>query len=538
MDPLLVCKIVVRRDDGMEVRGTGYPIADDRIITAAHVVSGRVDDEDAIKLLFPEGDEPLQTAVPIRVLWSEVIWNGDDADPPVDVVILRCELPEHLRPRLTLLRHRPIDPVAWHAKGYSALAQERMESGLQNYNGGHFPLLTGNESSVLLDCTSGPKRKKGDDEAKLWGGVSGSGIFEKGGRRRLLAVTTHYVSEEYLPTLKVVPLLYLFTLAGFEAAVFSEHTRQKRLEVVEHVRAKLIEELDKLSKGEEDNSWLITTLNSVPDCKVTEDATTEKIAEAILNCREIPTLIASISDLSDSMKHLAKGFSEIASWILPLNYATETVNALHEVTNSAQRFWFVESSVRTSTLAEVIMAGFDCSAVDFPPRHVSGKKHQITSPVAIDLSTDPSPVVGPESHFEVVNQDIRDLQNRMGTGGSVDNLTTTEIHELRSALVRRNRKLGKRTTYCIVKAPEVSHNSSRLEDGGSRKDVVRQGWIRKLKGISELLNPPQGAPLVVFVERVTDAGKPGITDTPEEISIQTEFRALLLNAYDEAPLKA
>ena len=57
MDKSLICKIVVNTAAGKKIRGTGYAIGRDRIVTAAHVVESAADQPHAIELHFGESNQ-------------------------------------------------------------------------------------------------------------------------------------------------------------------------------------------------------------------------------------------------------------------------------------------------------------------------------------------------------------------------------------------------------------------------------------------------------------------------------------------------
>jgi hypothetical protein len=214
MDPKLVCKIEVRETSGQVKRGTGYIIAPDRVITAAHVVRDAADSPDAIQLYCGEG--------PKRSLVGgacAVLWNGQLEPTPVDVAVLECSLPPHLIPRdLVLLHGRLPQPVLWHASGFSTAAREWQQDAIHTYYG-EMPVVAEHNGETSVDCTNGPRPTVDATEAELWGGVSGSSIFEKAGSQRLLAVVTHFVGGKLLPSLLVVPLPHLLTRPRFCEAI-------------------------------------------------------------------------------------------------------------------------------------------------------------------------------------------------------------------------------------------------------------------------------------------------------------------------------
>ncbi len=513
MNPDLVCKLIVaRQDQEKKVRGTGYPIAADRIITAAHVVRDLANVNEPIEFVFGEKQETVTGAI-------DVVWNGQEKDPPVDVVVIKCRLPDHLQPTdLTLLRTRSRKPVAWQAQGYSAIAKTRMAGGLHDYGGPRFPKVTAKSASKELNCTSGPQRDSGQQEAQLWGGVSGSGVFEADELQRLLAVVIAYVPGETLPTLRVVPLPSLFAIDGFADAIQFDHTRHTRLGHLKTVRLALIKELQALGEA---IAAVTTELEKLVDSDL-DDPRPETVADAILECTDIPALLGLLRQLSQhTLSDHAGELARIAQRVLPLNYVSDTVDALHQVTGSDKRLWLVEGRATTATLAEIILAGFDGAPAKFPEGHVTGDKAELRSPVGFDYSDDQPPVEGPDPSFQNVYNELRQLLNLISSGAGVDEFDEARKRQLRAELDVRKDELGDRTTYCIVRLP-----------GDSRERAAR---CNVLEDVSNAVNPPTGPPRLVFVEKVDVLHESEGDDADEDFIVQASFRQLLLRAHGTDP---
>jgi hypothetical protein len=118
LKPELVCKIEVQKTDGKTCVGSGYPIARNRIITAAHVIADAIPITDSPKtaatyqITLSFGARAKVVAGPVSIEW-----NGTDSG--VDVAVMGCELPDELQPTHVLLTSPPPIPIEWFAHGYT-----------------------------------------------------------------------------------------------------------------------------------------------------------------------------------------------------------------------------------------------------------------------------------------------------------------------------------------------------------------------------------------------------------------------------------
>ena len=181
MDPKLVCRIIVTREDGEKRRVSGYPIARDRILTAAHDIvdanraEAHASEGDArdIELFFRGENEPVKGPVFLQ-------WNGQPAG--VDVAVLRCQLPEDRQPTHRLPSQPPQSLERWIAQGYTDFAKRKRDGEPDEYYGS-IPTVSGTDAKIYLPCDVGPK-EKGE-----WAGASGSVAFEKDSQLPLAVIT-------------------------------------------------------------------------------------------------------------------------------------------------------------------------------------------------------------------------------------------------------------------------------------------------------------------------------------------------------------
>ena len=222
MDKALICKIEVAHQSGKRSRGTGYVIARDRIITAAHVVKEVAEQPHAIELYFGEGVERLMPSESPNVLWNGRI-QGCNGRMDVDVAVLQCVLPEELRPRKVSLAEGKCGPLAAFGCGYSGAGVKEKENGQYDFSG-TFPMVTGDSHQASVDVVNGPRADNDDSAAQAWGGMSGASLFEREGQHRIVGIATSYVRNHESPRLSVVPMSFLLRDLGFRAAIRFEET--------------------------------------------------------------------------------------------------------------------------------------------------------------------------------------------------------------------------------------------------------------------------------------------------------------------------
>jgi hypothetical protein len=172
MDPKLVCKVVVDAEDGHTYRGSGYPIAANRIITAAHVVAEALN----IRLFFGPQQDKIDT--PVKIEWS-------GRDNGIDVAVLRCELPSQYHPYHRLLTTPPNTPMKWFAHGFTKIAQGSRTGDIDDYHG-ELTKFADIQQVVALESQDGPI------QAEQWQGGSGSVAFDSDTSQIALAVITRY----------------------------------------------------------------------------------------------------------------------------------------------------------------------------------------------------------------------------------------------------------------------------------------------------------------------------------------------------------
>jgi len=164
MDTRLIAKILSTEMDGSRAIGTGYPIAENIVLTARHVV------------VFPNRNKNL----PIIIEWpdynykdenvTEIVFDGGDK---YDLVILRCKTPPLAQLPLSILTQRfPVEHETWAGFGYPRIG--RVEAGTREKISvlGKFHPTNSEGIEVNLTSESDSLEKEG------WCGLSGAPVFQ------------------------------------------------------------------------------------------------------------------------------------------------------------------------------------------------------------------------------------------------------------------------------------------------------------------------------------------------------------------------
>lgn len=109
----LVVQLFATTNDGSGSIGTAYPIAKDVLLSGAHVVGSS--DPTAIEARWFNQTDPVNE-------WrrcSEILWDGREQDPKIDVVLLKCTFPDAIAEQFALPSAvPPQDHQAWASEGF------------------------------------------------------------------------------------------------------------------------------------------------------------------------------------------------------------------------------------------------------------------------------------------------------------------------------------------------------------------------------------------------------------------------------------
>ena len=451
MDPKLVCKVVVDAEDDHTYRGSGYPIAANRIITAAHVVADALN----IRLFFGPQQELVDTTVDIE-------WSGRDNG--IDVAVLRCELPSQYHPYHRLLTTPPNTPIKWFAHGFTKIAQGSRTGDIDDYHG-ELTKFTDIHQVVALESQNGPI------QAEQWQGGSGSVAFDFDTSQTALAIITRYQGGKKLDHLVAVPICYLLnsdsTRDGFRRAIqFSSYEQREDhcKQVTQDIAAKLY------AMGEKSRRKIIDAIRELTQGDVSgvdDESIAKRTAACIVGHTAVTDVVGClISLIHDVGQPDADYIADVIDRLLPLNYAPDVIQRLQQQVGD-DRLRLVEQQVSTRTLAEIIMAGYDQAPAKFV--EITEETEDVTGQAAIDYTDGPE--VGPAEPgsattalLRAVRDLLYDLLARLGgnllsaSSSHSDTTLSRDIDsytiQLRGGLRAHRNIRNRRTIYCVLKLPE------------------------------------------------------------------------------------
>lgn len=162
MDAKLIAKILPTKKDGGRTIGTGYPIGQDLVLTARHVLFPHWDDTGKIEVEW----------VDHNCLFSvtELVFDGGTE---CDIAIIRCKTPPQMQIPIGLLgQTMPSLHHRWDSLGYSRLGKsENSNSRVLVSALGEFHHPNGTH---LINLTSKSDAKNKDN----WKGLSGAPVFQ------------------------------------------------------------------------------------------------------------------------------------------------------------------------------------------------------------------------------------------------------------------------------------------------------------------------------------------------------------------------
>lgn len=167
MDTRFIAKILPTKINGKRSIGTGYPVGNDLVLTARHVV------------VFAARDN----MIPISVEWpdfgyadtnAEIVFDGGEE---CDIAVLRCRIPPQVNlPALLLARRFPVPHEEWASFGYPRMGKDSNEEGVRDKVSalGKFHPPDVISHKISLTSESDAIEKEG------WCGISGAPVFQGG----------------------------------------------------------------------------------------------------------------------------------------------------------------------------------------------------------------------------------------------------------------------------------------------------------------------------------------------------------------------
>lgn len=168
-----VARVFAPTDGDMGKNGTAYPIAHDRIITAAHVLEGR-DKKRPVEVWWNQHED----TEPLGWQPAKVTWDGRDEQ--VDVAVLETKFPEPIKAFAPLSLKPPEFDTPFESRGFAAI-------GKKDDGRGAVPITGKVIQYVKIDKAVTLGIEFGATQETDWKGASGSPVIINGNLVAVLA---------------------------------------------------------------------------------------------------------------------------------------------------------------------------------------------------------------------------------------------------------------------------------------------------------------------------------------------------------------
>lgn len=236
----LTIEVFVPTDGGEGNVATGYPVAKDRIITAAHVFKSQ---QSAI-VRWHHSDKRARRFRPIQ----RIIWDGRDHG--FDVAVLECTFPNAVEGFAEISSTPPKENEEWAGRGFPAAGKKNGRRSPVGIIGKVHPFAASDQHLELgADYTT--KIPGG------WRGASGSPVFVAG---KLVGIVRSCPKEFDQNRLYAVPICQLLANDGFRQAIrYGTEKNRESLRMLER------EAINVLSGCEKAARIFAEELNVAPD---------------------------------------------------------------------------------------------------------------------------------------------------------------------------------------------------------------------------------------------------------------------------------
>ena len=240
METKLVAKISVSRLDKLTRTGTGYPIGDNLLLTARHVVE------------FAERDKTKPLTVEWLELGKEIVIEPQafkfiyDGGEQLDVVLLSCSLPEKVAGAVThdvLERQKINTKNNWETLGFPQVHGFDAKDAT-----GIFGVDQGSRTiSLTLDDTINAAVLKANGIENGWGGMSGAPVFCCKTQKLQAVITVH---DQWMQKQLIgVSIPYLMQLPEFRAALGLNGADEQHQKYLAELPQRIIELLRQIEKS-------------------------------------------------------------------------------------------------------------------------------------------------------------------------------------------------------------------------------------------------------------------------------------------------
>jgi hypothetical protein len=486
--------------------GSGYRIGGRLVLTASHVLTGSVDNACTVRARDDVGE--------VEAL---VVWKASGAD--VALVQLPETVPEchpvvfgRLPAAGQIAAIIPFELYGWPQWARTTRQGERSKAGGRHIRGTIYLADTSPEGLLVVEPERGPEAPDPRARGSEWTGISGAAVVCNG---LVVAVLHHHQNPRRAASLEAELLSKVYAdpawrgllgqhgIYGDPVAVFDEPLKRQQeycARVIKDITSRL-KELPKdgalIRKIAQEMQQLAGEKTSGIDMGSEPDDLARQIATCMVEHKAVTEVVGClIYLLPDLPLNVADKVADIIDIVLPVNYAPDVLQRLYTQLTE-ERFGFVETTVTTPTLAEIIMAGYDQKPAKFVVR--TDGNTGLRGVTALEYPQEPEEGPGdPDAEavhllpavsnffydlrclFGGVPDKVRGIQNEAAMRQEIDR----HAMWLRGRLRARSQQGYRRTIYCVLKLPEASPQRD------FRKQVLRT--------ISDKLNQ-EGAALV-FVE--------------------------------------
>ena len=344
MNKNLVVEIFVPTSDGGPGAGqfgTGYPVANDLILTARHVAKPKNRDADRPREIRFTGRDWCDCA-------DQLVWESTSES---DVALLGCKFPHEIRREVFgfLSNARPEDHAPWSGAGFA-------DAGGDNKARKH--RLVSVQGRVHSAPDDDPQFELGADypadvEAG-WQGLSGSPVFVHG---KIIGVIGVCPKNFAARRLRATPVWKLLQDTEFSNAVGYDDQVDRRRRFEQQIAGILEESQDAIQA---------VTLSMDPPINLAGVAVpdqAEKTARRLLDL-DVPGVIEHCTRAHDALSangraNAARVVSDLVQLVLPAIYDHGVIEAVRTRKYNVDAA-LLELPAGIRTVAEIIMAGVDC----------------------------------------------------------------------------------------------------------------------------------------------------------------------------------
>jgi hypothetical protein len=329
------------------VFGTGYPVAEDLILTSRHVVAPGNPNTPArieVKWFY---DQPADKKSPA---WTkaDLVWTGAG---DLDAALIRCPRPAHLRkfPLDRLIERKPTDGESWESTGF-ALANKHGKVRRPGEFGGTVRSMA--DAAPFFEVVEGAPPTRAPQEPiaeEQWGGASGMPIFVASG---ILGILCQIPPKHGNKKLEVVPAWLLLRDEKFREALGIDE-QCKRLDSARKLLCRLLERSDAATG--DFAAGLGLPCGDIPSCR---EQLIERLLVEKLPLERLFELALSVRDKRRGRKDTvgAQVAQDLMLTILP---AIHDVAVVADVRRDKSSVCPLALPTKLRTFAEIIMAGAD-----------------------------------------------------------------------------------------------------------------------------------------------------------------------------------